>query len=193
MVVCVYFFSCFFFPSVLARRFNSRSPVWGVVGFLCRWRYALAEFSLFFSNFWSQICARLSTSARHALPSCVSRRPPPLLPEASVVSVAGAQHVVLTHQGAFALWLRVKATLCLFRPCMAAPGVYGVGSSARCFRWQHVSYTHRHSGKVGLFAPLSATFSWVFSAFVFVYSPYFPGIICLCIAQILLKFLLARC
>jgi hypothetical protein len=139
----------FSFSWFMAGRFNSRSSVWGVASLLCRRRCVFwQDFKCFLLGFWSQIYAHPSTSVRHAPPSSVSRRLPPLLQEVSAAWITGARHVVLTRQRIFALWLRVKATFRLFKPCLAAPGVYGVGSDVGCLRCQGVFYMRRHSGKV---------------------------------------------
>jgi hypothetical protein len=79
VVLLFYFFLSFFW--FLAGRFNSRSPVGGVAGFLSRWRCVFGRiFKCFFLRIWSQFYAYPSTSAWHAPLSRVSRRLPPLPP-----------------------------------------------------------------------------------------------------------------
>jgi len=135
----------------------------------------------FFFGFWNQIYAHPSTSARHAPLSRIPRRLSPLLPKVLVEWIARARCVVLTCQRVFALWLHVKARLCLFRPCLVVPGVYGVGSVAGCFRCWCVFYMRRHSSEVcHFFHCRQLVFG--FSCLCVVYSPCFPGIVCICIA-----------
>jgi hypothetical protein len=95
------------FLSVLAGRLFLRSLRWGEAGFSVVDSVFWPDLHSFSSNFWSQIYVRSLTFVRHVPPSRVPCRLPPLMPEASVVSVSGARRVVLTRQGAFALWLRV--------------------------------------------------------------------------------------
>jgi hypothetical protein len=103
--------------------------------------------SVFFLEFWSQIYAHPSTSDWHMPPSCIPRRLPSLLPKVLVVWIAGARRVVLMRQGVFALWLRMKATFRLFRPCLVASEVYDVRSAAMCL-WHRRVYTRRRSDEV---------------------------------------------
>jgi hypothetical protein len=88
-------------------------------------------FTIFSLNFWSQIYARLPTSARHASPSRIIRCRPHPLPEAHVTSVVGARRVVFTRQRAFCSLARVTVTLRLLWPCMVGDGVYGARSARK--------------------------------------------------------------
>jgi len=120
-----------FFLLVSGKEIQLKKSSGGVAGFLCRRRCVFSRIlNVFFQRIWSQIYAHPSISAWHAPLSNIPRRFPPLPPEVLVVCFTGARHVVLTRQGVFALWLRVKATLQHFRPCLAAPGVFGVGAVA---------------------------------------------------------------
>jgi len=142
------------FLLVSGREIQLKKSSGGVVGFLCRRRFVFGRILsvFFFQRIWSQIYAHPSISAWHALLSRVPRRFPPLPPKVLVAYFTGARCVVLTCQGVFALWLCVKATLRLFRLCLASPGVFGVGAAAWCSRCRRVFYTRCHSGKVCLFS-----------------------------------------
>jgi len=89
-----------------------------------------------------------------------------------------------SRQRAFCSLARVTAMLRLFRPCTVAARVYDIRSKAGC-------YCLRRS------QPLLHCWRLVFGfffCFVCLYIPLvFPITICLCIAQILLKYLLTSC
>jgi hypothetical protein len=85
-------------------------------------------------------------------------------------------------------------SLCCLILCEGhAPPFQALPGGAWGLRRQIFCWVLSVAARVNFFAPLPATCFWVFSAFMFVYSPCFSGTICFCIAQILLKFLLARC
>jgi hypothetical protein len=171
MVACVCFFVFVVFSSGFGSEIQLKKSGLGSGRLPVSSTECFGQFLSFVSlGFRSQIYAHPSTSARHAPPSCVPRRLLPLLSEVSATWFTGALRVVLTRQSVFTLWLCVKATLRRFKPGLTAPGVYGVGSAAGCFRCRHVFYTRRRSDEVSAISPLPASCFGCFSAFVLCYS-----------------------
>jgi hypothetical protein len=102
---------------VLAGIFISRCLLWrsGRAIVLSAWSFLAGFFFLtFFFDFGSQIYNSLPISDYHAPPSHVSRRLPPLPPQAPVVSVVGDRRVAPTRLEALCSVVRVRATFCLF-------------------------------------------------------------------------------
>jgi hypothetical protein len=119
------------FSFVLAGLFISRYLLWGSSQAKVSSTGSFGRFFQCFSfDFGSRIYMSPPIFDRHALPSRVSWRFPPLPPQAPVVSVVGDQRVVYMRLGALCSLVRMWSRSTFFRAVLGGIGFSGVGSSS---------------------------------------------------------------
>jgi hypothetical protein len=182
MVVWFVFFSCFvFFLLVLVKRFISSVPVWGVAGFLCLRRCALAGFSSFFSrilkldlctfvDFYQTRATQLrSPSSSAPAAGCIDRAGRRNLARGS--HAPGSLHPLSAREGQASPFQAMLCSAWVPRrqiPCWVPPVTACVIHAPPFRRSQPLCFT-------------AGDLFWVLLP-VFVYSPCLSRIVCFCIA-----------